>query len=92
MTEKPARRFELCTERLETLDDVKKVLKTLHLRIDTDNSYYEELQYYFSVEVVPQGYIQLLEAVGEEAIANMTYEEMETRISLLLETQDEQTN
>jgi hypothetical protein len=92
MTEKPVRRFELCTERLETLDDVKKVLKTLHLRIDTDNSYYEELQYYFSVEVVPQGYIQLLEAVGEEAIANMTYKEMETRISLLLETQDEQTN
>jgi hypothetical protein len=92
MTEKPIRRFELCTERLETLEDVKKILKALQLRIDTDNHLYEELKHYFSVEVVPRGYIQLLEAVGEEAIANMTYEEMETRISLLLEAKNEQTN
>jgi len=92
MTEKPVKRYELCTERLETLEDVKKILKVLKLRIDTDNPLYEELKYYFSVEVVPRGYIELLEAVGEEAIANMTYEEMERRISLLLETENEQTN
>jgi hypothetical protein len=51
MTEKPVRRFELCTERLETLEDVKKVLKALQIRLDTDNPLYEELEYYFSTEV-----------------------------------------
>ena len=48
MTEKPVRRFELCTERLETLEDVKKVLKALQIRIDTDNPLYEEIEYYLA--------------------------------------------
>ena len=61
MTEKPVRRYELCTERLETLEDVKKVLKALQIRIDTDNPLYEELEYYFSTEVVPLGYLKVYE-------------------------------
>ena len=76
MTEKPVRRFELCTERLETLEDVKKVLKALQIRLDTDNPLYEELEYYFSTEVVPRGYLLVLEKVGYDGIANMTYEEI----------------
>jgi hypothetical protein len=48
MTEKPLKKFELCTERLETLEDIKKVLKVMQIRIDTDNPFYEELEYYFS--------------------------------------------
>jgi len=31
------RRFELCVDKIETLEDVKKVLKTMHIRIDTDH-------------------------------------------------------
>jgi hypothetical protein len=76
MTKKIIRRFELCTERLETLEDVKKVLKALQIRIDTDNPYYKELGHYFSTEVVPRGYLLVLEKVGYGGIVNMTYEEI----------------
>jgi hypothetical protein len=76
MTEKPVRRFELFTERLETLEDIKKVLKALQIRIDTDNPLYEELEYYFSIEVVPRGYVKVLEKVGYEEIGKMTWDEI----------------
>jgi hypothetical protein len=75
MTENPVRQFELCTERLETLEDVIKILKALQIRLDTDNPYYEELEYYFPTEVVPPGYLKLYEAVGDE-IYNMSYDEI----------------
>ena len=90
MTEKPIRRYELCTERLETLEDVKKILKALQIRIDNDNPLYEELEYYFSTEVVPVGYIKVLEEVGHMEIARMTYEEIEKKALELL--QNEQSN
>lgn len=80
MNKKPLRRFELSVEKLETLEDVKKILKALKIRIDTDNPLYEELKEYFIVEVVPKGYIPLLETLGYEGIADMTYEEMEQKI------------
>jgi hypothetical protein len=89
MTEKPVRRFELCTERLKTIKDIKKVLKALQIRIDTNNPYYEELEYYFSIEVVPPGYLKLYEAVGDE-IYKMSYDEIVRRGLELL--QNEQTN
>jgi hypothetical protein len=76
MTEKPVRRFELCTERIKTIKDIKKVLKALQIRIDTDNPLYEELEYYFSTEVIPRGYIKVLEKVGYEEISKMTLEEI----------------
>jgi hypothetical protein len=76
MTEKPVRRFELCTERLKTIKDIKKVLKALQIRIDTDNPLYEELEYYFSTEVVPPGYFKVLEEVGHEEIYKMSMEEI----------------
>jgi hypothetical protein len=75
MTEKPIKRYELCTERLETLEDVKKVLRALQIRLDTDNPLYEELEYYFSTEVIPPGYLKLYEAVGDE-IYKMSYDEI----------------
>jgi hypothetical protein len=90
MTEKPVRRYELCTERLETLEDVKKILKALQIRIDTDNPSYEELEYYFFTEVVPVGYIKVLEEVGHMEIGRMTYEEIEQKALELL--QNEETN
>jgi hypothetical protein len=84
MTEKPVKRFELCTERLETLEDVKKILKALQIRLDTDNPLYEELKEYFVVEVVPPGYFKLYEKVGSDEIHKMTYEEIERMGSSLL--------
>jgi hypothetical protein len=83
MTKKPTRRYELSTEKLETLEDIKKVLRALQIRIDTDNPLYEELENYFPVEVVPRGYIALMDTIGHEEIAKMTYEEMEQKIKLL---------
>jgi hypothetical protein len=87
MTKKPKRRFELCIERLETLEDVKKVLKALQIRIDTDNPLYEELEYYFSTEVVPPGYIKVLEEMGYEKINKMTLEEIAQRGLELLQNE-----
>jgi hypothetical protein len=89
MTENPVRRFELCTERLETIEDISKILKALQIRIDTDNPLYEELSYYFSTEVVPIGYFKVLETVGYEGIANMTYEEIAQMGSELLNQNQE---
>jgi hypothetical protein len=76
MTEKPVRQFELCTERLETLEDVIKILKALQIRLNTDSPYYEELEYYFSTEVVPPGYLKLYETVGPDEIHKMSYDEI----------------
>lgn len=88
MSNKPVRRYQLCIERVETLEDVKKILNTLQLRIDTDNPLYEELEYYFSVEVVPPGYLKLIEKVGQEALAEMTMEEIEIEAAKLLNETD----
>ena len=88
MTKKPVRRFELCTERLETLEDVIKILKAMQIRIDTDNLYYEELEYYFSTEVVPKGYIKVLQKVGYEQINKMTLEEIKKMGLELLENEE----
>jgi hypothetical protein len=86
--EKPVRRFELCTERLETLEDIKKVLKALQIRIDTDNLLYEELKQYFTTEVVPKGYLLVLEKVGYEQINKMTLEEIAQMGLELLENEE----
>jgi hypothetical protein len=89
MTEKPIRRYELCTERLETLEDVIKILRALQIRIDTDNPYYEELEYYFSTEVVPKGYFKVLEAVGYEETEKMSWDEIAQMRSKLLSQNEE---
>ena len=89
MTEKPVRRFELCTERLKTIKDIKKVLKALQIRLDTDNPLYEELEYYFSTEVVSRGYLLVLEKVGYEEINKMSTDEIAQMGSELLNQNEE---
>jgi hypothetical protein len=89
MTEKPVRRFELCTERLKTLEDVKKILGALQIRINTDNPLYEELEYYFSTEVIPKGYIEVLRKVGYEEIGKMTWDEITQMGNQLLNQNEE---
>lgn len=85
MTEKPLRRFQLCVERLETIEDIKKILDVMQIRIDTDNPLYQELEHYFSTEVVPKGYLKVLDAVGYEKIGTMTLEEIEEMGAKLLQ-------
>ena len=89
MTKKPLRRFQLCIERIETLEDVKKVLNAMQIRIDTDNPLYEELEHYFSTEVVPKGYLKVLDAVGYEKIGTMTLEEIEEIGAKLLQEESD---
>ena len=89
MDKKPVRRFELCTERLEALEDVIKILKAMQIRIDTDNPLYEELKEYFVVEVVPPGYLKVYEKVGSDEFHKMTYEEI---VQMGLELLNEENN
>ena len=89
MTKLAFRRFELSTDRLKTLDDVIKILKALQIRIDNDNPLYEELEYYFSTEVVPRGYIKVLEKVGYDEIGKMSWDEIAQMGSELLNQNEE---
>ena len=78
------RRYQLNADTLETLDDVKKILNLMQIRIETDHESYEELKEFFPIEVVPRGYFKLLETVGHEEIAKMTLEEIEEEATKLL--------
>jgi len=89
MTKTPVKKYQLCAEKLETLEDVKKILSALQVRIDTDDPLYEELKYYFTTEVVPRGYLLVLEKLGYEGIANMTWDEMAQMGSELLNQNEE---
>ena len=77
MDKQPTRRYQLCMDKIESLEDVKKILDVMQIRIDTDNLLYEEVKDYFCLEVVPRGYIKLLEKVGYEGIVDMNWDEME---------------
>jgi hypothetical protein len=84
------RRFELCADKLETLEDIKKVLSAMKIRIDTDNPDWNKVEDYFCLEVVPKGYLKLLEKIGWEGIAELHYHEIEQQaLELLNETDKE---
>jgi hypothetical protein len=85
------RRLQLCTDKIETLEDVKKVLNTMKIRIDTDNPDYESVKDYFKLEIVPKGYFKLLKKIGQEGIAELHYHEIEQQALELL-SEDEETN
>jgi len=85
------RRFELCADKIETLEDVKKILNSMHIRIDTDNPEWEKVEDYFCLEVVPKGYFKLLKKIGHEGIAELHYHEIEQQALKLL-NEDEKTN
>jgi hypothetical protein len=92
MDKQPTRRYQLTVDKIETLEDVKKILDMLQLRIDTDNPLYEEVKDYFCLEVVPRGYAKLLEKLGYEGIKDMNWDEMEIESSKLLSEENEKTN
>jgi len=71
------RRFQLCIDKVETLDDVKKILNAMNIRIETDNPNWDDVEDYFCLEVVPKGYFKLLDKIGWEGIAKLHYHEIE---------------
>lgn len=80
------RRYQLCVDRIETLEDVKKVLDIMNVRIDTDNPKWDDASDYFCLEVVPRGYLKLLNKIGQKGISELHYHEIEEQsLSLLKE-------
>ena len=85
------RRFQLCVDKIETLEDIKKILDIMKVRIDTDNPDWEKVEDYFCLEVVPKDYMKLLQKIGQEGIAELHYHEIEQQALELL-NEDEKTN
>lgn len=79
------RRFQLCIDKVETLEDVKKILDVMKFRIDTDNPEWDNVSDYFCLEVVPKGYVKLLEKIGWEGIAELHFHEIEQQAAALLQ-------
>ena len=57
-------------------------------RSTSDDPLYEELSHLFVVEVIPRGYLKLLEKIGQEELANMTYEEIEQKAAELFDNEE----
>jgi|TARA_R100001480_G_scaffold123730_1_gene122205 hypothetical protein len=83
-----SRRFKLNVDTIETLDDVKQILKFLDIRLQTTNPAWEEIGQFFTIEVVPRGYMLLRQKIGDEGIAKLTYEEIEEQCHDLLNSPD----
>lgn len=78
------RRFQLCVDKIETLEDIKKILDAMKVRMDTDNPDWEKVEDYFCLEVVPKGYMKLLHKIGQEGIAKLHFHEIEQQCFELL--------
>ena len=83
------RRYQLCVDKIETLEDVKKVLDAMKVRIETDNPEWDNVSEYFCLEIVPKGYMKLLEKIGWDGIAELHYHEIEQQASALLKEESE---
>mgnify|MGYP001216520963 CR=1 FL=1 len=86
------RRFQLYVDTIETLDDVKKILDVMNIKIQTNHPRWDEVEDYFCTEAVPKGYLKLLKKIGFEGIAKLHYHEMEQQCNELLKEEDEKTN
>lgn len=82
------RRFKLSVNELETLDDVKKILDLLDIRLQTDNPIWEEVGQFFTLECVPKGYMKLRDKIGDEGIAELNYDEIEREAKKLLNEEE----
>tara|TARA_R100000005_G_C4987901_1_gene195769 strand:+ start:819 stop:1109 length:291 start_codon:yes stop_codon:yes gene_type:complete len=82
------RRMKLDVDNLETLDDVKKILDLLDIRIDSDNPVWEEVGEFFTTECIPRGYMKLRKKIGDEGIAKLHYHEIEVEAKKLLDEEE----
>jgi hypothetical protein len=92
MYKKSTKRYQLCVEKIENLEDVKKILDAMHVRIDSDNPLYSEVEQYFTIEVIPKGYLKLLEIISQEELKLMSQEEIEIKCAALLEEGESKQN
>ena len=82
------RRYKLSVDTIETLDDIKKILDILDIRLQTDNPVWEEVGQFFTLECVPKGYMKLREKIGDEEIAKLHYHEIEREAKKLLDEEE----
>ena len=82
------RRFKLNVDTLETLDDIKKILEVLDIRIQTDSDLWEEVGQHFTTECVPRGYMKLHQKIGDEEIAKLHYSEIEKEAKKLIDEEE----
>lgn len=82
------RRMKLSVDTLETLDDVKKILDVLDIRLQTDNPIWEEVGQHFTLECVPKGYMKLRKKIGDDEIAKLHYHEIEIEAKKLLDEEN----
>ena len=82
------RRFKLSIDTIETLDDVKKILDLLDIRLQTDNPVWEEVGQFFTYECVPRGYMKLRQKIGDDEIAKLHYHEIEIEAKKLLDEEE----
>jgi len=85
------RRFQLCIDKVETFEDVKKILDAMCIRIQTDNPNWDKVEDYFCLEVVPKGYFDLVKKIGDNEIAKLHYHEIEQQAFELMKD-NEKTN
>lgn len=79
------RRYKLCVDTIETIDDIKSILNLLDIRIQTDNPAWEEVGHHFMLECIPRGYMKLRDKIGDEGIAKLHYHEIERESKKLLD-------
>lgn len=79
------RRFELCIDKVKTLEDIKKILNCMNFRIETNHPKWDDVEDYFCLEVVPNGYMKLVDKIGWEGIAELHFHEIEEQAAALLE-------
>ena len=83
------RRFQLCIDKIETLEDVKKIMNAMNIRIDTDNPEWDNVEDYFCLEIIPKGYFKLLEKIGWKGLAELHYHEIEQQANALLQVSED---
>ena len=82
------RRFKLSVDTIETLDDVKKILDLLDIRLQTDNPVWKEVGQFFKLECVPKGYMKLHDKIGSKGISGLHYHEIEIECKKLLDEEE----
>ena len=48
------KQFQLNADTINSLEDVKKILAAMHVRIYEDNPFFSEVEKFFNVEVIPK--------------------------------------
>ena len=82
------RKLQLCVDRIETLEDVKKILDVMKIRIFTDDPNFESVKDYFQLEIIPKGYVKLYKKIGDKGIAKLHYHEIEREAKKLLDEEE----